>query len=107
MRCLTCRGEGAVIDKVYGILPCNSCRLRQKNLLKPQKQAEFTSESIKEQRRTHRKDFMPAHRGGLDKAWLDRYGAKKAKQRGFSDKEIKEAKYVWDGVDEYYKEHYT
>ncbi|MBU6501158.1 hypothetical protein KGQ33_05020 [Patescibacteria group bacterium] len=54
----------------------------------------------------YRKDILPIHnRGQLDKGWLDRYGAKKAKQRGFTDEEIKNARYVWDGVDEYYPSH--
>lgn len=103
MVCPVCKVNDAVFDEYYGWLPCLSCRKRQKTLRKPTKQVEFTSSDIKLQRRAYLKDFLPMHnRGQLSKEWLDTYGTKKAKQRGFSDTEIKKAKKTWTS-ETYYK----
>lgn len=57
---------------------------------------EFTSESIKNQRKEFHNDILQPHRKGqLSKEWVKVYGKKQAKKRGFSDKEINEAKNVW------------
>lgn len=88
---------------MLGSMPCASCQKRLTSLPTAQSQIEFTSESIKTQRKIHRRDILPMHnRGELDRAWVNRYGEKKAKQHGFTDKEIKNARYVWSGSDEYY-----
>lgn len=106
MICPSCHLGTAQIDKRLGVLPCRLCIKRHRNLRRSSLPPEFTSDSIKQQRKMYRKDILPIHnRGQLDKGWLDRYGAKKAKQRGFTDEEIKNARYVWDGVDEYYPSH--
>ncbi|HEX8966226.1 MAG TPA: hypothetical protein VF820_07385 [Patescibacteria group bacterium] len=104
MICSKCHIGKSVIHPQFGILPCTSCQKAQGRLRSPKSPVEFTSESIKEQRKAYRKDFLPMHnRGELDKGWVDRFGTKKAKEHGFSDREIKKAKYVWSGSDEYYK----
>lgn len=65
---------------------------------------EFTTESIKEQRKEYSRDIVPMHnRGELNKDWLDIYGPTNAKKHGFTDKEIKDAKYA--NFDTYYDKH--
>lgn len=97
--CPICRRNKALKDPYWGIMPCDECQNKTKD--KPSKQSEMVGEDIKEQRRAHGKDILPPHRKGqLDKGWVERYGKKKAKERGFTDKEIKESKYVWAGSDE-------
>lgn len=104
--CPSCHIGKAKLHPIYGLLPCAKCQKKHQQLVSAKDQVEFTSDSIKLQRQTYRSDYLPMHnRGYLDKGWLDKYGAKKAKQHGFSEKEIKNAKYVWSGVDEYYKDH--
>lgn len=103
-KCPLCKKEEAFVDPYWGMLPCLKCRSKRKD--KPSKQSEMVGEDIKEQRRAYAKDIRPPHRKGqLDKGWVEQYGVKKAKQRGFTDKEIKESTYVWDGDDtnSYYK----
>ena len=106
-KCPACGKNDAIKDDYWGILPCKSCQDRQANLNKPKAQTEFTSDSIKEQRKIYAKDIEADHRSGqLNKAWLDIHGVKAAKRRGYTDKEIKEAKYVYAGDDpntHYYK----
>ena len=102
MLCPSCFTNEAQQHITYGILACAACTAKRRRLLSPSNPQEFTTESIKEQRKAHTSDFLPMHnRGELDKGWVDRYGAKKAKQHGFSDNEIKRAKYVWN--EGYYK----
>lgn len=102
-RCYVCRKHPATYNYIYGWLPCVSCQKRGKTLSKAGQQPEMVGASIKEQRKQYLKDILPAHRKGvLDKGFVERYGAKKAKEQGFSDKEIKNAKHVWN--EGYYKE---
>lgn len=101
MKCPNCGSNEAKVDSQLGIIPCAPCASHPHPI--PHKQIEFTSESIKEQRKTFSSDIRPAHRKGeLDRGFVEKYGAKKAKQQGFSDREIHNAKYVW-GVDDYYR----
>jgi hypothetical protein len=104
MKCPNCKTNDAITDPFYGCLSCDSCQQRQSGLVKPNKQIEFTSEGIKQQRRLYGQDTWGLHRKGeLSKEWVDKYGAKKAMQRGFSKQEIKNAKNVWKGSETYYK----
>lgn len=109
MICLVCHKNEAVQDKTFGILPCRLCANRQSSLSSPGALPEFTSTSIKDQRREYYSDTLPWHRKGeLDKGAVDRYGVEAVKARGFSEKEIKRAKYVWSGADaanDYYKKY--
>jgi len=103
--CPSCHHRIAIRHPIYGILPCKECKRRQSQLPKPGKLPEFTSESIKQQRKEFHKDIEQPHRAGqLNKAWMDEVGEQQAKNWGFSDKEIKSAKYVYRGDDTYYKE---
>lgn len=105
MLCKQCNQNPAFVHPAFGILACEECRGIQAILPKPGKQTEFTSQDIKEQRKAYSDDILQTHnRGQLSKEYLDRYGVQAVKRRGFSDKEIKNAKYVWND-DKYYKEH--
>lgn len=105
MTCPVCKVNNAEYDEYYGYLPCKPCQERQSRLRKPGALPEFTSDSIKEQRKRHAKDIEAPHRSGhLNKKWLDIYGKEAAKRHGFTDSEIKNAKYVYAGDSTYYKE---
>ncbi len=104
MKCPVCKINKATYDEYYGWLPCDECRKKQSQQVKPSGNLpEFTSESIKKQRKEYAADILQPHnRGELSKEWVDVHGKKKAKERGFSDKEIKNAKNVWTELN-YYK----
>lgn len=106
MICPNCKKNKAQYDPYWGYLPCSDCQERQATFTTPKAPNEFVPEYLKQDRKANRTDFLPAHRKGqLDKGFVERYGAKKAKQQGFTDTEIKNAKYVWEGDDgvSYYK----
>lgn len=106
MICPVCHIGTARNHPIFGILPCPKCQSKHKLLQGLSPRVEFTSESIKLQRQAHLEDITPMHNlKGLEKSWLDKYGPKKAKQRGFTDYEIKHATYGFDGMDTYYKKH--
>lgn len=106
MICNSCRKNKAVYDDYYGYLPCEDCRKKQENLKRPGKVPEFTSDSIKEGRKAYFDDYHPAHRKGIaSREFREQYGEKAMKRQGFTDKEIKNAKYVWkNGDDSYYND---
>jgi hypothetical protein len=101
MKCLSCQTNNAIEDKTYGILPCLECQ--NKTHKTPSDIPEFCGDDIKTQRKQQADDIECHHRcGQLNKRWLQLYGKESAKRHGFSDKEIKEAKYVYDGDTSYY-----
>lgn len=103
MKCPVCKKQKATYDPYWGYLPCEECRKRQSKLLKAGKIPEFTSETIKDSRKQFKDDIEQPHRKGqLNKRWLEIHGKDKAKNMGFTDKEIKNAKYVYDRDDTYY-----
>jgi hypothetical protein len=96
-KCPNCQNEGR-IDPILGLINCKDCEIRQSNLSKPKHQLEFTSDDIKLQRKEYAKDIYQVHRKGeLSKEFVETYGASVAKRQGYSDKEIKNCKYVWGG----------
>lgn len=105
IRCPNCNISPATLDALYGVLPCPRCHAHQKTLQKPTVlPVEFINRAIKEQRTAYLNDFLPMHnRGELSKEWVEKYGEKKALQHGFSKKEIKKARNVWNS-EKYYKE---
>lgn len=106
MKCPVCHIDIATKHPILGILPCNKCLQKQRKLQGMSSFVEFTTEDIRQQRKAYWKDIMPMHRYGvLNKSWLERYGEKKAKQHGFSEKEINKAEYNWNEEGGYYKEH--
>ena len=104
MICNSCHKNNAIYDTYYGWLPCKDCQNRQAGLKKPSGDIpEFEGDSISEQRKACLGDIEPAHRKGVpSKEFRDRWGVKAMKRQGFTDKEIKNAKNVWDD-NSYYK----
>lgn len=99
-----CLKNNAIEDKVFGILPCKECQNKKHS--EPNDIPEFVGDSIKTQRKQCADDIEAPHRCGyLNKRWLDLYGKDAAKRHGFSDKEIKEAKYVYNGDSNNYYSH--
>lgn len=104
MLCPVCKVNPADKDDYYGYLPCKPCRDRQANLKKPGKAEEITSETIKQGRKEYWGDIHGAHRKGkASREFLEKFGKEAMKRQGFSDKEIKDADYVWND-DKPYKE---
>lgn len=105
MKCPVCRTNDAIKDPYYGYLPCERCQLEQSRLKRPGNIPEFTSDTIKEGRKEFKDDIEQPHRKGeVNKRWVDLHGVDAAKRHGFTDKEIKKARYVYTGDDSYYKE---
>jgi len=104
MICPVCKVNPAEKHPYYGYIPCKPCQDRQARLKKPDKLPEFTSDSIKEGRKANFDDIHGAHRKGVpSREFRDRWGEEAMKRQGFTDKEIKNAQYVW-GDDKYYQD---
>jgi len=95
MICNICQKSPAVYDPYWGWLPCEACQNgTAKNRKRAGEQTEFVSEAIKEDRRRMADDIEPQHiKGYLNKRWVELYGVKRAKELGYSDKEIRESGY--------------
>jgi hypothetical protein len=105
MNCPNCGQNKPQYDPLLGILPCQKCQGKQINFRRPKSAIEFTTDDIKQQRKEFADDIIQPHRKGrLSKEWLDKYGRKSALNHGFSEKEIREARNVWNGDTTYYKE---
>ena len=103
-KCPNCHNSEGVFNNIYGVLPCPKCQEKLSTLGKPKKQLEYTSESIRQQRKEFGDDIIQPHRKGqLSKEYVKVYGAEAVKKMGFNDKEIAKAKNVWND-DKYYKE---
>jgi len=102
--CVSCRKTNRQVHPILGVLPyCQSCQLLQDASIK--KVPEMAGESIKNNREMHWDDIHPAHyKGHASREFLEKYGKKAMLRQGFSEKEIKEAKYVYNS-DRYYKRH--
>lgn len=73
--CPVCKNGPANFDPTLGTLPCTACQERGKtNLSHP---VEFTSESIKEDRKRFQKDILQPFRAGeLSAEYIKAYGTK-------------------------------
>lgn len=92
-KCLVCNKRPAIKDPTYGIIPCQMCQDQQAERGLPKKQVEFTSRSIKDQRKEFKDHLIqPFRKGILSKEYVDKYGTKGIK---VSDQEVKKAKNVW------------
>lgn len=88
MKCRRCNKHEAVNDPFYGVLPCQECQDKEQ---RPQSTVEFTTDSIRSQRREFRKDIIQPYRDGvISKEFIEEYGPS-----GFSKEQIKQAEYVW------------
>lgn len=95
--CPACLNNPAIVHPRMGLLPCAGCTKRQNALPRPHIDVEIIPEYIKEER-TERADSIeqPHVAGDLNKRYVDLWGEQAARDRGFSEKEIKNAKYVYD-----------
>lgn len=97
--CPSCFTNEATIHLSLGVLPCQSCKSRQDKLPSPQQSIEIIPERIKLERQERGDSIEQPHlKGELNKRWVDLWGEDAARERGFSEKEIKRAKYVYDGI---------
>lgn len=99
MKCPSCQLNQAEKSN-YGYVNCKECQIRQRKLKKADRQLEWTSDSVREQRRAHHEDIIqPFRNGELSKEYVSQYGTKSIK---VDKREVKKAKNVWN--DKYYKE---
>lgn len=97
--CPSCFKNEARQHLSLGVLPCSECTKRQDNLPSPRPQVEIIPERIKSERQERGDSIEQPHlKGELNKRWVDLWGEDAARERGFSEKEIKNAKYVYDGI---------
>lgn len=93
MNCPMCGINPAQKHPTFGILPCVTCQNKMNTNELPNRQVEFTSESIKTERKTHARSIIQPYRGEtLSKEYLDMYGTKGI---SVTDKQIKKARNVW------------
>ena len=96
--CPKCQKNPAIIDSNYGITECQDCRKKEE---KPHRGTEFTTDSIREQRREYRKDILqPWHDGVLSKEYVEEYGTSGIKA---TPEQIKNAKPIYKGISGYHQ----
>lgn len=94
MKCPTCRKGKAIIDNLYGVLPCDLCQEKNRQTAKPKMGVEFTSDSIREQRKEYSKSILQPYIGGkLSKEYIEEYGT--GSLADVSKRDIRNAKYVY------------
>lgn len=96
MLCPICRNHESLVHPQYGALPCKHCTARRSTLKSPDKQVEFTSKSIKHQRKEYAKSIIQPYRDGeVSKEYLDAYGKKNIRA---TEKQIKQSRNVWGDI---------
>lgn len=99
MLCPSCFINEAQHHVSIGVLPCLECQTRMDKLPSPLQSVEIIPERIKSERQERGDSIEQPHiKGELNKRWVDLWGEDAARDRGFTNKEIKNAKYVADGV---------
>ena len=97
IECPVCSKNNAVIDRQLGVLPCRDCLDRQKWIIKPNQQIEFTSNEIKENRRKYFKSIIQPYRDGMpSKEYADAYPEQASKM--FKKYKKNEIKNVWGDI---------
>ena len=72
--CPVCKKNDSQVHQILGILPCISCQ-RRSQTGKVVKVVEFTSDSIKEDRKEYKKDIIqPFREGEVSKEYIEQYG---------------------------------
>lgn len=95
MVCNVCSENEAIIDKVYGVLPCEGCKARRGSLKSPDHLIEFTSDEIKTGRKEYKRDIYQPYRGTEpSKEFIESYP--EVSKEMFTDKERAKAVNVWD-----------
>jgi hypothetical protein len=106
LKCGVCKINDAIYDDYWGYLPCRSCQEKQARLAKPGGQVEFVGEDIKLQRQKYHRDIIQSNRKGeSNKEYVDVYGADRARHEGYTEKEIKNAKYVYGEEESSFNKH--
>ena len=101
MICLNCNKNKAQNISPYGFLPCTECQEHQRQLSKPKKSVEMTTDQVRNERKMYSKDILqPFREGVLSKEYLKEYGTATIKA---TPEDIKNAKNVWSGENEYYQ----
>jgi hypothetical protein len=99
--CNVCDKNEAQQNGIYGYLPCVECVDKQRQLIVKNRPTEFTTDSIKEERKAYRKEIIQPFRDGqLSKEYVEQYGGKGIVAE---EAEIKNAQNVWS-EDLYYKQ---
>jgi hypothetical protein len=106
MLCPACFTNQGITTSQGNLLPCLECRARQDKLDSPNLPVEIIPEYIKAERKERQDSIEQPHfKGELNKRWVDLWGKQAARDKGFSEKEIENAEYVYDGTPlNYYKE---
>lgn len=105
--CPSCFEHPAIKHLTLGLLPCIKCKARLDSLPTPNEAVEIIPDRIKAERQERGDSIEQPHlKGELNKKYVDLWGADEVRKRGFSEKEIKNAKYVYDGAPgmRYYKD---
>ena len=93
MTCSRCGKGEAIPSEEYGLLPCQDCQDKEIRL---KRGPEFTTNSIRNQRREYKKDILqPWHDGVLSKEYVETYGTQGVKA---TKKDIKNARYRYKGL---------
>ena len=101
IKCPVCRENNANIDNVFGVLPCDACQAEQDGITTNER-FEFTSESIKGERKEYQRAMLQPYIGGvLSKEYIEEYGT--AKLKGVTEKDVREAKYVYGHMTRHHK----
>lgn len=94
--CSVCQQEDATISSTLGVLPGKSCQQRRAYQSSPDNLTEFTSDSIKSQRKEYLKSTLQPYRSGeLSQEYLQAYGTKNINPTA---KEVKRARPVWKDI---------
>lgn len=107
MLCPSCYKNKGKQTLQGNLLSCQSCQDRHDKLFSPSEPVEIIPDYIKEERKERQDSIEQPHfKGEANKRYIDLYGKKVMKEKGFTDKEIKNAKYVMDSVGgiRYYKD---
>ena len=104
MKCPQCRKEDANIDGELGILPGNSCQKQNAGVISPSQAFtyDFASPKTKADRKEYASEmFQPWVNGVLSKEFIEANGTEKL--AGITEKDIKNAKYVYKGISRHHK----
>ncbi len=94
MKCPQCLKNKAIVDPMYGILPCEECQKKNSLISKPKIGYEFTSDKIRNERKEYGKSILQPYVGGkLSKEYIEEYGT--SALSNVSKRDIKEAQYVY------------
>lgn len=95
--CPNCNRNAAIIDKVYGVLPCRACSKAEEMGAN----VEFTTDSIRDQRKQMLGDIIqPFRNGHLSKEYIKKWGTKRL---NVSQEEVDKAQNTWSDLT-YYKD---